>query len=294
MKFFKNRKIENSYGLYSGYAYYVPGVKGMFALLGMFIIGSILGSIVTLLISRCFPNGVFDKYMMLVSYPISFIPPMLYASAQSRKNEFFDPCCPLDSSWFGRYNAVFMALISIICTFAITFLGDTATIFMPPMPQWMEDTLKVVMSDMPVWAGFISVAIFAPIFEEWLCRGIILRGLLTKMKPCWAILISALFFAVIHMNPWQGIPAMIFGLVSGYIYFKTGSLKLTMLMHFTNNATAFIISHIDSLKEFDTLYQVLDHGVYAVLFALAIGIIAATIVLLRRVPTRPLFENSEK
>ncbi|MGM9748321.1 MAG: lysostaphin resistance A-like protein [Candidatus Cryptobacteroides sp.] len=294
MKFFKNRKIENSYGLYSGYAYYVPGVKGMFALLGMFIIGSFLGSIVTLLISSCFPSGVFDKYMMLVSYPISFIPPMLYASAQSRKNEFFDPCCPLDSSWFGGYNGVVMALLCIVCTFAISFLGDTSMIFMPAMPQWLEAAMSQIMTDMPIWASFICVAVFAPIFEEWLCRGIILRGLLTKMKPGWAIFISAVFFAVIHLNPWQGIPAMIFGLMSGYIYFKTGSLKLTMLMHFTNNTAALILSQIDSIKDYDTLYQVLDHSVYAVLFALAIGIIAATIVLLRRIPSRSLIENSEK
>ncbi|MGN1210291.1 MAG: lysostaphin resistance A-like protein [Candidatus Cryptobacteroides sp.] len=289
MIFFKNRKIENSYGLYSGYAYYTPGVKGMFALLGMFLIGSILGSLLTLILSLCFPGGTFDKYMMLVSYPVSFIPPMLYASSKSRQNAFFNPSCPLDSSWFGSYGGAKMALLCFLCTFAITFLGDTSMIPMPPMPEWLETAMSQLMSEMPVWASFICVSIFAPVFEEWLCRGIILRGLLTKMKPVWAIIISALFFAFIHMNPWQGIPAMLFGLVSGYIYYKTGSLKLTMLMHFTNNTTALIIGNIDSLKDYDTLYLCLDHGLYAVLFALAIGIIAATIAIVRRIPSRPLF-----
>ena len=49
----------------------------------------------------------------------------------------------------------------------------------------------------PFWSSFLVTAIFAPIFEEWLCRGMILRGLLTKIKPAWAIIISALFFALI-------------------------------------------------------------------------------------------------
>lgn len=289
MAFFKNRKTENSYGLYSGYAYYTPGVEGMCALLGMFLVGSILGSVLTLIISLCFPGDTFDKYMMLVSYPVSFIPPMLYASAKSRSNSFFTRSCPLDSSWFGAYSGVMMAVLCIVCTFAITFLGDTSMILMPPMPEWLEAAMAQMMSGMPVWASFICVSIFAPVFEEWLCRGVILRGLLTKMKPVWAIIISALFFAIIHMNPWQGIPAMFFGLVSGYLYYKTGSLKLTMLMHFTNNTAALIVGNLESLKDYDTLYQCLDHGIYAAIFALAVGVIAATIAIVRRIPSRPLF-----
>ncbi len=51
------------------------------------------------------------------------------------------------------------------------------------------------------------------------------------MNPALAIAISAIFFATIHGNLWQGISAFILGSFFGYVYYKTGSLKLTMLMH---------------------------------------------------------------
>ena len=42
----------------------------------------------------------------------------------------------------------------------------------------------------------------------------VLRGLLGhKVKPVWAIVISAAFFAIIHLNPWQAIPAFLLGCV---------------------------------------------------------------------------------
>ncbi len=58
---------------------------------------------------------------------------------------------------------------------------------------------------------------FAPVLEEWMCRGIVLRGLLNYsrkgepgedgsrrgMNPALAIAISAIFFATIHGNLWQ-------------------------------------------------------------------------------------------
>lgn len=69
------------------------------------------------------------------------------------------------------------------------------------------------------------------------------------IKPVWAIFWSAVFFAFIHLNPWQAVPAFILGCLFGYVYYKTGSLKLTMLMHFTNNTFSLIFSNIDKFKD---------------------------------------------
>jgi hypothetical protein len=47
MAAFSARKVKD-YDLYSGHSWYVPGVKGMFGLLGWLIVGGLLGGIVIL------------------------------------------------------------------------------------------------------------------------------------------------------------------------------------------------------------------------------------------------------
>jgi hypothetical protein len=140
------------------------------------------------------------------------------------------------------------------------------------------------MTGGPFWSSFLLAAIFAPIFEEWLCRGMILRGLLTKMKPAWAIVLSALFFAVIHMNPWQALNAFIIGVIMGYVYYKTGSLILTMIIHFVNNGTAVVLSQFSSLEEVDYWIDIMPVGAYIVVSVVGVIALVACLMAFRRIP----------
>lgn len=86
----------------------------------------------------------------------------------------------------------------------------------------------------------LSVCIIAPIIEEFIFRGIILNGLLSKYSPSTSIIISSLLFALAHGNLHQGINAFLLALIFGYIFYKTRSLYLVILCHFFNNISAFI------------------------------------------------------
>ena len=137
----------------------------------------------------------------------------------------------------------------------------------------------------PLWVTLLSVSVFAPVFEEWLCRGMILRGLLKHVRPVWAMVISSLIFAVIHMNPWQALPAFILGMLFAYVYYRTGSLKLTMLMHCANNTFAALLSQNERLAEIESWTEVMPLPMYAALVAVCILIVAAFIFILsRKVP----------
>ena len=83
-------------------------------------------------------------------------------------------------------------------------------------------------------------------------------------------MVSALFFAVIHANPWQALNAFILGVVMGYVYYKTGSLLLTMLIHFLNTGTSVILSNIESLKDYDFWIDMMGGQTYMVAYAVAI------------------------
>ena len=89
--------------------------------------------------------------------------------------------------------------------------------------------------------SIITMVIAAPILEEILCRGIILRGLLKKYSPYNAILISAIFFGLMHLNPWQALPASLGGLFLGWVYYRTQSVIPGMIIHATMNGAGALL-----------------------------------------------------
>ena len=282
MGFFRKHTGRASYDLFTNHSHYVPGYSGMFMLFVMFLIGALLGSMIVgamTMVSMEFAQ----IYGTMISYPVMFIPPWLYVTAQSRRNEFFETGYSLDSSNFGRLGGFRMALIVSVATLALGFVTDSLNAIMPETPEWFENAMAQIM-DAPVWITLISVSIFAPLFEEWLCRGVILRGLLQKTHPVSAILVSAVFFAVLHMNPWQALPAFILGALFGYIYYKTGSLKLTMLMHCVNNTFAVVFSKIPSLENAEGFADVMSTWAYVCIFIASIAFLAATFVVVRNIP----------
>lgn len=240
-------------------------------LLIMLVIGAVIGN-ASLLGFMAYSKEAADLYGILISYPLMFIPAMLFAAYQSRKNEFFEGGIMIDSNNFGNFSGASIAIAVSVATLAAAFALDFLNVVMPPMPEHLEELMKTMMEG-PLWVTLLSVSVFAPLFEEWLCRGMILRGLLQKMKPIWAIVISAAIFALIHLNPWQAIPAFVFGILFGYVYYRTGSLKLTMLMHFVNNTFSAVIGRIDMFRDADSFMDVFNTGTYVALCILCTAMV---------------------
>ena len=94
-------------------------------------------------------------------------------------------------------------------------------------------------------AGALNACIFGPIMEEICFRGLILDGLLkTRCRPWLAILISALLFALLHGLGANFVTAMLFGILVGWLYWRTGSIIPSIIIHITNNSlTAIDISN---------------------------------------------------
>ena len=283
---FRARKV-NNYNLYANHAWYVPGVGGMVSLLAWFLVGNLVAGILVAILSLMLPPSVVQNYAMLVAYPLSFLPAMVYAAQKSQKNSLFETGYKLNSRHFGSFNTWQIVLITVVLTYAtmasadyVNYLNFKLTTSTPGMKAFYDKIVEMLgqMTGGPFWSSFLLTAIFAPIFEEWLCRGMILRGLLTKMKPTWAIVISALFFAVIHMNPWQALNAFIIGVIMGYVYYKTGSLILTMIIHFVNNGSAVVMSQFSSLEEVDFWIDIMPVGVYVAVSV--VGVIALVICLM--------------
>lgn len=281
-KYIRRNTGRGSYDLFSNYAHYVPGYGGMMMLFLMFLLGALLGNLVTGAMALVSPEFV-TIYGTVISYPLMFVPVLLYASANSRRNEFFETGYALDSRNFGQLGGFRMALIVSVATMATAFIADSLNGLLPSVPEWFEKIMEQMMNG-PVWITLISVSVFAPLFEEWLCRGLVLRGLLQKTHPASAIMVSAAFFAILHMNPWQALPAFLLGILFGYVYYRTGSLKLTMLMHCVNNTMAVVFSKIPSLAEADSFKEVMNPWAYAGIIIASIAFTASTVIVLRNIP----------
>lgn len=285
MGLFRIQKRKPSYSVFRGYSYYLPGIKGMLMMLALFFAGALVGNFVVLGLTAV--SAEFSRdYGMLISYPVMFIPPMLYASAVSRRNEIFEVGYALDSSNFGDFSGIFTAFTVSVATVAVAFLAEPVTSLLPEMPAWLKEVMDQMLDGGPLWVTVLSVSVFAPVFEEWLCRGIVLRGLLKHMGPAAAIVISAVFFGVLHMNPWQAIPAFCLGALFGYVYYRTGSLKLTMLMHCVNNTMSVIFSQIPAFKDAETFMEVMSPWAYAVTYAACVLILGSAVILLRGIPKK--------
>ena len=69
--------------------------------------------------------------------------------------------------------------------------------------------------------------------------GYFARRFYTTYSPRKAIILSALIFGIMHINPWQATNAFIGGIFYGWIYLRYKSIWLCMLMHAYNNILAF-------------------------------------------------------
>lgn len=84
----------------------------------------------------------------------------------------------------------------------------------------------------------VLVVTVAPLAEELLFRGALLRALLRRTTPAWAVFGSALAFAAVHplSSPTIGsviaVPGLfVLGLVSAGVAIRTGNLSASILLH---------------------------------------------------------------
>lgn len=121
---------------------------------------------------------------------------------------------------------------------------------MPELPNFVENEFDMILTNR--W-GYLAIGLLAPLSEEIVLRGAVLRSLLSKPLfanrserfNIWtAISISALFFALIHFNPAQMPHAFVIGLLLGWMYWRTGSILPGVAYHWANNSIAYIIYNI--------------------------------------------------
>lgn len=161
-------------------------------------------------------------------------------------------------SWKQGMQVVFFMLVAMPGINLILWLN--AKIPLPDMlTQFSEAaellTKKMIMADN--WGG-VMVNVFVLALLPGLCEEICFRGTIQqyiKSNPHVAIWTAAIIFSAIHMQFEGFFPRMIMGAAFGYMFYWSGSLWLSILAHFTNNAAIVIMYNVlnNTHKDVDIL-----------------------------------------
>ena len=140
-------------------------------------------------------------------------------------------------------HIVLLVLMGLILQFGISSVLTLIELMAPKvMENYNElmETMGLGEMSLPV---MIAVSVMAPLSEEVLCRGVILRLAEMVSPRFWvANVIQALAFGILHGNLVQGIYAFALGLVIGYIYGKYRNIWLCMLLHGAMNLSSYVIT----------------------------------------------------
>ena len=90
----------------------------------------------------------------------------------------------------------------------------------------------------------ITISIIPALCEEVMFRGYIQRSFSFKLKAQTAALLTAIFFALYHFNPYGLIPLAIIGFYLGFSAYSSQSLFIPMVLHFLNNFFAVMFYFI--------------------------------------------------
>jgi len=123
-----------------------------------------------------------------------------------------------------------------------------------------------------IWTMVMLVG-FAPLFEEVICRGVVLGSLRAKYGIWAAWVGSSLFFAVLHIVPAMVVNALFVGLILGWLCLATGSLWASILLHAINNAAAYLLL-ITVGDDVRLIELVGNRTLYAVIYVVALVVAA--------------------
>lgn len=216
-----------------------------------------LGALLVLTASLVLSKFVLDRLVeqrwpiaiyIVISASIGYLPSLLFgwwasrrwgrASLRSDSGLFFRAS---DAGWgpvtWLSCVAVQVAIAALVFSFEVPFTGNTEGI-----GDLADDRGYVITI-------LITAVIAAPFVEEIVFRGLVLRGLLSRMGPVLAIAIQGVLFGVAHIDPVRGEGnlglAMILsgvGLVLGASAYLFRRLGPTIVSHMITNSVAMTVA----------------------------------------------------
>ena len=128
----------------------------------------------------------------------------------------------------------------------------------------MPDVMESVASDVNniatgvIVVGLIATVICPPICEEAIMRGAVLSNFRGVKKDWVIILVVAVMFGILHMDPVRFLNTTLLGACMAYLMVKRNNFILPMMFHFINNFVTIGMSSISTLFASQAADQAVD------------------------------------
>ncbi len=187
------------------------------------------------------------------------VPPIVYYSITRKEHQMrafgFRKLTP---PWWLIFIGVAIMFVSIPVTATLTTWNEGMSLGgafskLEDLIKNLEETAKVATEKMlnvntigGLLLNLVIIALIPAIGEEMTFRGVLQQSLTRKMNPHIAIILSAAIFSFFHFQFYGFLPRMFLGVLLGYMFYITGSLWTSILMHFVNNGSAVVLYYLDN------------------------------------------------
>ena len=181
--------------------------------------------------------GLVPPLVLMVIHIIFFIVPAIIYIIVTKSNykKVFSFKKPKGKDVF------FSILIAALALPIMTFFSYTSSFFYTNDVALVLDQMRAY----PLWLMILVVGVTPAITEEITIRGIALSGFEFKSKNVAAIM-TGIMFGILHLNAHQFLYATAMGIILAYVVRATGSIFLSMLIHFLINSWNLIQQRIVS------------------------------------------------
>ena len=235
----------------------------IFIYLMALLVCSLVGGVLTLLLAAG-NDIVMLKIGQGLSSLLIFVAPPLILYGFTRHE-------PMRAIGFRKSVSAWMLLIGVAVMFASLPVTNQLTTWNEKMSlgafkaledllKQMEDTAGDLTERMlqvdTVWGllfNLLVIALIPALGEELTFRGMLQQALVKGCKNAHVgIFLSAAIFSFIHFQFYGFLPRMFLGLLLGYMFYYSGSLWTSILMHFVNNGAAVVVAYFEQRNQIST------------------------------------------
>lgn len=135
-------------------------------------------------------------------------------------------------------------LLALLLQIGLLSLSELNTLFIEFLEIFGYQSAEIALpslNGMGIVGVLLVVAVLPAVFEEWIFRGLLLRGMKTSFGTVGTVLIGGALFALYHQNPAQTAYQFCCGAAFTLVALRAGSFLPTVLSHFVNNALIIVL-----------------------------------------------------
>ena len=234
-----------------------PGKKLLIFML-LLIFGLIFSSVLGAFVVMVNGGGITDinnlQIAQIISQIVGLLLPAVFYVMLVKEKPF---------NYLGFNKLPTWSLLGIVAMYTvIPFLGmvndwNDAIVFpesMRAIEEYLRDiqvradeVINIFIGQGSLFSSLMIVAVLAAVSEEILFRSVIQKAFIKLFNnPHIAIVVTAFIFSAFHLEIFGLVPRFILGIMLGYMFWLSGSIFPSMLMHFVNNATIVMLYYMNT------------------------------------------------